>query len=133
VKKYDENNINIWQSAFNYDSCVPINYQLSMLTSLLRLIQLKIVLTSSVSMIWSADEDVEKSKTFCRSGHLKCAFCPFITPINVSESGFNVGNFTRHLNKQTLECPDRQNVVDFSTSSSADHIMETEDVISILS
>ena len=65
--------------------------------------------------------------------YLKCAFCPFITHINLSESGFNVGNFTRHLIKQTLECPGRQNVVDFSTSSSADHIMETEDVSSILS
>ena len=65
--------------------------------------------------------------------YCKCAFCPFITSIVVRNNGFDINHFSRHLNRQTLECPDRQNVLDFSTSSSADHIMETEDVSSILS
>ena len=65
--------------------------------------------------------------------YFTCVYCQYSGAIIKHGNSWDIGNFSRHLNKQTLECPNRQNVSDFSTSSSADHIMETDDVSVIFS
>ena len=68
--------------------------------------------------------------------YFTCVYCQYSGSITKQGNSWCIANFTRHLNKQTLECPDRKHVSELlssSSSSSADQIMETDDVSSILS
>ena len=71
-------------------------------------------------------------KIFC-----KCIHCPKGGSISKQGKSWNTGHFSRnHLDRQTMQCPDRKHVSELlssSSSSSADQIMETDDVSSILS
>jgi hypothetical protein len=65
-----------------------------------------------------------------------CVDCQYKGSIRKQGNSWDIGNFSRHLVNNKSDCPERKHdsqVLSSSTSSSAEHIMETEDVSSILS